>query len=125
MNHHDEISFRIFDTVKVAHLSPVLVLSNLRITPDQLVLLPVLIDVTLNCTIKIFFRYLPPKSIYISEMQKTYESTNDKVLPEDNSSGGSGNASSTHRSSSTSDPNESGYNSDHIFSTFEKPASCK
>ena len=60
-------------------------------------------------------------------MQKTYESTNDKVLPEDKSSGGSasGNTSSTHRSSSASDPNESGYNSDHIFSTFEKPAACK
>ena len=61
-------------------------------------------------------------------MQKTYESSNDKVLPEENSSSGTsaGNTSS-HTSSSASDPNESGYNSDHIFSTFEKPPvdNCK
>ena len=62
------------------------------------------------------FSYMPPESIYISEVKKTYETTSSydlqQTLP----------TSTPPTSQRTSnDPNESGYQSDSIgFRTFEQ-----
>ena len=84
--------------------------------PKSLQVAPKYLLFTSKYQLNYIFSYMPPESIYISEVKKTYETTSSydlqQTLP----------TSTPPTSQRTSnDPNESGYQSDSIgFRTFEQ-----
>merc|ERR1711953_167780 len=70
-------------------------------------------------------RYTAPENVYISEVRKMYNTNRNnetiyQTLPEQSADRSSGSGNSGSGTSDKSDLNETGYQSDSIFSTFEK-----